>query len=91
MCVTVLREEYPVARKDYHCDACYQLLQGMAYPDDFTEEEVITLAQAKADGWKIKKGQQYVKQVNKYDDIYTFRARPEVLKIYFKYDIGDSY
>ena len=91
MGVTVLREEYPVARKDYYCDACYQLLQGMVYPDDFTEDEVTTLAQAKADGWKIKKGQQYIKQTNMYDDIYTFRARPEVLKIYFKYDIGEVY
>lgn len=89
MSIELIRESYPVARKEHDCEACYALLQSMVFPDDFTDEEVAILQKAKDDGWKIKIGEKYTSQTCKYDDIYTFKAKTDVLPIYFKYEMND--
>ena len=83
--VEVLSETYPRARKDYPCMASRALFEGYVYPNYFTPEEISILFEAHNNGSMIKKGDVYLNQRNKMDDIYTFRARPEVLPIYFKY------
>ena len=81
--IEVLSEYTPIARKDYHCDACEQLLDaGCLYENHqdktinrdyikfkfgFTDEEADAILKAEANGWKIKKGERYNKQNNKCD------------------------
>lgn len=89
MSVQLIRETTPIARKEYSCDACDALLASMAYPDEFDSEDLKILDKAHADGWLIKKGEQYTNQTCKYDDLYTFRAKTDVMKVYFKYDMND--
>jgi hypothetical protein len=88
--VESIRYEKVKARKNHVCDACSALIDGMVYPDDFNSEEVEILRPAFEAGWNIKKGEIYERQTNKMDgEIYTFKARPEVLPIYFKYNMND--
>jgi hypothetical protein len=90
MSIEIIKDYQMQARKDYRCDACDAMLQSMVYPDEFDAEDLAILKKAEEAGWMIKKGEVYHKQVNKiYGDINTFRCRPEVLKIYLKYDLND--
>ena len=88
--IEVIKDTNQVARKDYSCDACDAILSSMVYPDDFDKDDLEVMSQAFNDGWKIKKGQVYNRQCNKIGgDIGTFKSRPEMLFIYFKYDMND--
>ena len=91
MSIYALRNETPTARKDYHCDACERLLEG-GEPDftRYTVGEWAHILKAKANGYKIKIGDKYMKQVNvHYGDIGTFRAIPEIHAICAKYEYYD--
>ncbi len=89
MSVEAIAESHPKAKKNYPCDASKALFESLVYPDDFTNEEVEILADAYNNS-TIKKGDIYLKQRNKLDGrIYTFRARPEVIDIYFKYECNE--
>jgi hypothetical protein len=91
MSVRVIKDSMHKANKDYRCDACDAILQSMVYPDDFDEYDLSVLKIAENSGWMINKGETYSKQVNAIEDrMNTFRSRPEVLEIYFKYDINDT-
>lgn len=85
----LISQTEPVARKDYRCQACEWILnEGF---DGFTISEYRLLVKAKRDGWKIKKGQKYVKQFCEYDgEVYTWRARPEIHAICLKHDLYDN-
>lgn len=90
MDIEIIRDETPRARKDYNCNASQALFEGYVYPDDFTDEEIVILFETHSNNSMIKKGEIYSKQTNKIDgNINTFRARPEVLPIYFKYECNE--
>lgn len=87
---TVLRTSYPIAKKDYSCDACHWLNEG-GLPDGMTISEIKTFIRAKRDGFKIKAGQKYVKVVQIWcGDFSVFKARPEIDDICKKYDIYEE-
>lgn len=57
-----------------------------------TFKELRAIAQLKANNWRIKKGQVYIKQFNKMEgQCYTFYTLPDILRICIKYKIyGDD-
>ena len=89
MCVEVIREEKPVACKDYICDSCMILIESLPYmSDSLTFNEKRAIVKARRNKWKIKKGQVYSKQVNKMDgEIYNFKSIPEIHEICLKHDL----
>jgi hypothetical protein len=89
MSVEILSESTPVARKEHECMACEWLNNsGYATKEDLTEDEWSAYELASLNKWKIKKGERYIRQNNKYDDrIYSFTAIPEIHSICLKYDL----
>ena len=87
--VEVLSESMPVARKDYHCMACEWLNKsGYATKQDLTPDEWEAYQKAESNEFKVKKGEKYVRQNNKYDgEIYTFIGIPDIDAICQKYDL----
>lgn len=89
--IEVLSESTPKASKDYPCQACRFLLDGglrdvMKGPLTFAEKRAI--AQAKANGYKILKGQTYLRQNNvDQGEFYVFKAIPAVHDIMIKYKL----
>lgn len=76
------------ARKDYQCEASNWIIECGLGEVNFSFTELRLIAKAKRDGWKIKKGQQYVKVCGKWDGEWSvFRARPEIDDLCQKYDI----
>lgn len=83
----LLRESKPVARKNYHCDACEYVRESMNQ-GFFTFAEYRQIVKAKRQDWSIKSGQQYIKQVQvDQGDIITYRAIPEMDTLCHKYDL----
>lgn len=88
MSITVLREEYPIARKDYNCSACEWIREDIS---GFEFAELRKIVMARKNGWKIKKGQRYIKQINICDgDFYVYKAIPDIHDICIEHDIFDS-
>ena len=90
MGITVLSESIPTARKDHECMACDFILasgiSGFGY--SFSELRLIAKAKAKAKGYKILKGQKYIRQNNIFDgELYTFKAIPEMHDICIKHEL----
>lgn len=88
----MLRESKPIARKTYTCNASEWLYNGGL--DDFvfhyepTCAELRAIVKARRNGWCIVPGQQYIKQVGKYEgDFYVWRAIPAIHAICLKYDL----
>ena len=77
----------PIARKDYHCNAC-DWLDTYLNGGIFSFAEYRLIVKAKRDGWRIKAGQRYVKVEGKWDGEWSiFRARPEINEICQKHSI----
>lgn len=89
MSVEVLSETCPTARKEHKCGACEWLNNsGYANEEDLTNEEWEAYKLAEENNFKIKKGEKYIRQNNKFDgEIYTFKAIPAIHEICFKYDL----
>lgn len=83
MCDTVIQTKYPKARKDHTCDACYWLCQGLEFVShNLSFREKRAIVRARRNGWKIKKGETYVRATVKQDgELATFRAIPEIDQI----------
>ena len=87
--IELLSETTQRARKEYGCDAseflyanCLSDLDGIT----FTEKKAI--ANARRNNWKIKPGEEYFKQISKYDgEFCMFRAIPAIDEICRKYDL----
>ncbi len=89
MGVEILSETNPVARKEHDCLACDWLNKsGYANEADLTPSEWQAYQLAESDCFKIKKGDIYVRQNNKFDgEVYTFKAIPAIHDICIKYDL----
>ena len=82
-----IAETTQVARKDYDCMACDWINNSWGN-FDFSVSELKSIARARKAGYKIKKGQKYIRQTNKFEGrIYTFVAIPEMDEICLKHDI----
>jgi len=80
--IEVLSESKPVANKEHNCDACDHLLHYGYNGTGLTMKELRSVAVAKRNNWKIAKGQQYIRQNNKFEgELYTFKAIPEIHEI----------
>ena len=80
--------QHPIARKDYDCDASIWIYSGDITGEYYTFSELRQIVKAKRDGWKIKKGQKYIKQTLKDGgELFTFRAREDMHKICVDNDI----
>ena len=86
--IEVLSESTPKARKDYDCMACEFILNNGVQGMGFTRPELRTISKARANSYKILKGEVYMCQNNKFDGrLYTFKAIPAIAEICFKYDL----
>lgn len=89
--ITVIHQSTPKARKEYNCDAC-EFIFGFGNIRDykFTFSEWRSIIKARDNNQKIKKGDKYIRQFNKYgNETYTFRAIPEMHAICIKYEYYD--
>lgn len=79
---TLLRHEYQIARKDYNCDGCRDLLYVGVDGMGLTISELREVVKAKRQQYKILPGQRYLKQVTVDNGtIYTWRCLPEIHEI----------
>jgi hypothetical protein len=89
MVIVIQSTKVKSARKEYSCEACYFLQDGLDSidPGKLTFAERRAIVRARQDNWKIKKGQPYTYQFNKYDgDPFVFRGREDIHAICVKYD-----
>lgn len=87
---TLLSESFHIARKDHRCDACDCLLNYRDIEDfDGKDREAIELA--KSHGWKILKGERYVRHVGVWHgDFSCFKSIPAIHDICSRYEIFDE-
>jgi len=89
--VELLSESRPVARKEHECMASDFIINSGWDGDDWTPEEQQDIADARHDNWKIKKGEEYIRQTVKQDgEILTFKAKYALHQICIKYDFYDG-
>lgn len=75
------------ARRDHRCGACEFLSDDYRF-GTWTFAEMRLIIKAKQDGWKIKKGQSYIRQYNtESGEVWTFKCRPEIHQICIKHDL----
>ena len=85
--ITVLSQSTPTATKEHECDACEFILSAGVHGYGYSFSELRLIAKAKRQGYKIQKGQKYLKQKNICDgEIYTFKAMPEIHQICLDHD-----
>lgn len=78
------------ARKNYDCQACEWVINCLDI-SDLTDEEIKLYETAKSEGFKVLKGQEYLKISGKWEgDFSVFRARPEIEKLCQKYNLYES-
>ena len=85
----VLRESIHTASEEHDEDSS-EWLYNFNYRADLTLtfSEWRTIAELKANNWKIQKGQIYINQVGVWDgDFYEVKILPEMHKLCLKYDL----
>jgi hypothetical protein len=91
--ISTIHESTPVARKDYRCNACdavRDMISGRGNP--FTFKEWRAIVKAKQNGWRIKKGEKYLRQFNADGgDTWTYRGIPAISDICTKYKLFEDY
>jgi hypothetical protein len=86
----IIEQTEPIARKDHDCMACEWLVNSDII-DYLTFSEKRAVVRAKRNGWKIKKGQQYIRQFNKgCGEVWVFKAIPEIHDICLEYDLYED-
>jgi hypothetical protein len=86
--IEVLSESNPVARKNHDCMACDFILSTGISGFGYSFSELRAIVKAKRYGYKITKGQKYIRQNNIFDgEIYTFKAIPEIHDICLNHDL----
>lgn len=91
----VLTEEVREARKDHYDISAefiiYGLLDHRPCGEGLTFREWRAIAELKANGWKIKKGQAYIYQCGKQDgEWYRFRSLATIIKICQKLNLYEQ-
>ena len=88
-CTTTIQ----VAKKDYGCDAVCWIDDSTEYlRGELSISELRSIARAKKDGWKIKKGMKYIKSVGKWEGRFeVFRARIDLSEICITHDLYGKY
>lgn len=84
----MISETHPKARKEHFCMAC-DFIREACNQEIFTFSEYRDIIKMKKKNWKILKGEKYLCQVNKDDEIYRFKASYEMHKLCLKYDLYD--
>lgn len=88
-----IRTTVQCASKDYHDDSSEFIQNGLldyvnVSGTGLTFADWRSIAELKANNWKIKKGQKYERQFNKMDGrVYTFRTLPAIAKICQNHDL----
>ena len=87
-----ISESTPVARKNYGCDACNWISEGM--PDvleGLSYSEIRAIVKARNNGWRIMKGQKHLQAtiVSCDGDLVSWRAIPAIHDICMEHDIYD--
>lgn len=87
----LIRQETPIAQKDYICHASETLMQLPFEDWGLSFAEYREIVKAKRQKWKIKKGQRYNKYIGLYEgDFCVFRAIPAIDKIYNRVEAYDQ-
>lgn len=87
MSVVLLSESRPKAKKDHDCIAC-EFIRESLNQGYFTFEQYREIVKAKRNGWKIKKGNIYLRQNCVSDGhVYTFKAIPEMAELCSELDL----
>lgn len=88
--ITVIKQRLVKhARAEYECMASIYVKDMLSYycNGDFTFAEMRLIVEARRNGWRIRKGDPYVYQFNKYEgDTLTFRAIQAMHDLCVKYD-----
>ena len=91
MGITVLSESRPIARKEHECMACDFILASGINGFGYSFSELSLIVKAKRKGYKISKGDKYIRQNNVFDgELYTFKAIPEMHDICVKYELYEQ-
>lgn len=92
---TLIKESYPIAKKEYRCIACSFLMKAWEKDDvaeNCTEEEIESVKAAIRDEYKIKPGQKYLYQfIRDCEDVFSFRGRIDIDEICRKYNLYPEY
>ena len=90
----VLRSSTPVARKNYGCDACVWIIEGLPdVADGLTFSELRSIVTARKNGWRVMKGEKHSQAtiVGCDNDLFSWRAITAIHDICQKYEIyGDE-
>lgn len=93
MSISIIHESKPIARKNYSCDACIFLFD-LNIPKELglSFSEYRAVVKAKQNGYKILKGERYIRQFNTDNcgNTWTFRGIPEITKICHKHNLFDE-
>ena len=84
----VISRATPTANKSHNCDACVWLDAAGYNGMGFSFAEMRSVAKAKANKWKIIKGEMYTKQSGVYEgEMYTFKAITAIHDICIAHDL----
>lgn len=86
----LLREETPVARKTYDCDACWAWDRSGLSRDDVTDEHRAVLDKAEKDKWLIHPGEKYRKCTYKDGVIQVYRAKLDMDDLIAELELYDD-
>lgn len=83
-----VRIEYPIARKEYRCDACEWLFNSGMVLRDFNFSERKMIARAIRDKGRIMPGQRYIMERQRINGrSRTFRARLDIDSICYRHEL----
>jgi len=89
--MSIVRDTTRHARKAYHCDACALWVNAGYEQRDVSADEWLCIEAAKADGWRILRGQKYRHVVYRDgSELRTYRARLGMDDIAQHYELGDE-
>jgi len=87
----ILSDVTHVAKKNHPCDACRQRNRSNCVKKDMSADDWLIVEAAKADNWKILRGQVYRKAVFVHEgELVTYRARLGMDALCLKNELFDK-